>query len=547
MSSAHVATLLRRSDPSLADTGVRELIELDDEATALPDTFVHRPALVDHLTAGPEAALVVIVAPSGYGKSSLLADWALVDGRRFVWLVPGRPGRFGERRSGLEAVAAAQDSENAGCVFVLDDAHRLNPEVLHRLVCEVLSALHAGSTLVLASRRELELPLALLQTHRAVIELRARDLALAEPEASQLLQNAGLDIAPDNMPALLDRTEGWPAALYLAALGTSADDPAPRGATLTQYVSDEVLAAVPEHLLSVARRTSILEDLSAAACDAVLVRRGCSRDLVALAHNLPLLRALDAEGTRYRWHPLIRDALLSELRVVEPELELGLHQRASDWYLTCGDVDRAVEHACAAGDVERAGDAAVADDPGLPRRWTPDSDPDLALTLARAPDRRLGRACRIGSALRAGRRRAGRRPAMEAARDGGHRSPRMARHAAPGLSAGLAVIDAAGATSGVAAMRASADPACRRSRPTACGSRWCRALSGVAAYLAGDLDTADEMLDEADCPRRQRRARGGRAVPGPAGHDRVAPPRMGAGHRSCHAGDRGGPRPRAGR
>lgn len=497
MSSAHVATLLRRSDPSLADTGVRELIELDDEATALPDTFVHRPALVDHLTAGPEAALVVIVAPSGYGKSSLLADWALVDGRRFVWLVPGRPGRFGERRSGLEAVAAAQDSENAGCVFVLDDAHRLNPEVLHRLVCEVLSALHAGSTLVLASRRELELPLALLQTHRAVIELRARDLALAEPEASQLLQNAGLDIAPDNMPALLDRTEGWPAALYLAALGTSADDPAPRGATLTQYVSDEVLAAVPEHLLSVARRTSILEDLSGAACDAVLVRRGCSRDLVALAHNLPLLRALDAEGTRYRWHPLIRDSLLRELRVVEPELELGLHQRASDWYLTCGDVDRAVDHACAAGDVERAGALLW---PMIPAYLADGRRTVTQTWLSRLREDQIAGSAELAAsaahcALAGGELDAARRwrlhatAALDRAEDG--------RHAAPGLSAGLTVIDAAGATSGVAQMRASADEACRSEPADSLWRPWCRALSGVASYLAGDLDAADETLDDA--------------------------------------------------
>jgi LuxR family transcriptional regulator, maltose regulon positive regulatory protein len=494
--SSHVATLLRHWDPAVADAGVRELIELDDEATALPDTFVRRRALVDQLTAGPAVTLVVIVAPSGYGKSSLLAEWAQADERRFVWLVPARAERFGERRSGLEAVAAAQDAEGAGCVFALDDAHRLDPAVLRRLVCEVLPGLHAGSTLVLAARRELELPLALLRAHRAVVELRAHDLALAEPEARQLLERAGLDIGPEETRSLLDRTEGWPAALYLAALSMSPGNPAPEGATLTQYISDEVLAGVPKRLLSVARRSSVLEELTPGACDAILMRRGGARDLEALSRDLPLLRAQDDERTRYRWHPVIRQALQRELRVREPELEHDLQQRASDWYLAHGDTDRAIEHACAAGDQDRAGALLW---PMIPAYVAGGRRKRTQNWLALLREEQIAGSAELAAsaahcALAGGELDAARRwslhatAAMELEHDGAR---------APGLSAGLTAIEAAGATAGVARMQVSADQACRSEPADSLWRPWCRAVSGVAAYLAGKLDAADEILDDA--------------------------------------------------
>jgi LuxR family maltose regulon positive regulatory protein len=496
MSSAHVATLLRHWDPAPAATGVRELIELDGDATSFPGAFVRRPGLIDHLTADPETALVVIVAPSGYGKSGLLAEWAETDDRRFVWLVPARRGPFGERRSDVAALVAAQNAEGSSCVFALDDAHRLDPAVLRRLVCDLLAGLDAGSTLVLASRRELELPLALLRANRAVIELRADDMAFTEPEADQLVRDAGLDIRPEAMKALLERTEGWPAALYLGALGSSGDHSAPESVTLSRYVSDEVLSAVPEELLSVARRSSVLEELSAKACDAILMRRGCAQDLEALSRSLPLLRGLDADGTRYRWHPLIRSALLRELRVLEPELEPGLHQRASDWCLAHGDIDRAIEHACAAGDERRAGALLW---PMVPA-YLAGGRRELTLGwLSRLREGQIAGCAELAAAaahcaLAGGELDIARRWSLHAmaAMDRTHDEPSV-----PGLSAGLAVIQAAGATSGVAQMRASADQAYRSEPADSLWRPWCRALSGVAAYLAGELDAADECLDDA--------------------------------------------------
>lgn len=496
MSSAQVATLLRRSDPALADTGVRELIELDHETIGLPDAFVRRPDLIERVTAGPDGALVVIVAPSGYGKSSLLAEWADADDRRFVWLLPDRRAGFGDRHSGVAAVAAAQTSDDSRRVFALDDADRLEPRVLRRLVCGVLSGLQAGSTLALVSRRELDLPLARLRAHRSLIELRAQDLALREDEAGQMLQDAGFEIPPQDVQGMLDRTEGWPAALYLAALDASSEAAAQESDSLTQYVSDEVLGALPEDLRSLARRSSVLDELSGAACDEVLMRQGSGHDLLALSRSLPLLRTVDAERTRYRWHPLLRDVLLSELHALEPQHERDLHQRASDWHLGLGDTDRAIGHACAAGDERRAGDLLW---PVIPAYVADGRRETVQGWLAGLRHEQIADSAQLAAsaahcALAEGELDVARRWGLHA-RAAIDRTPGPCP--APGLQAGLAVIDVVGATSGVAAMRSRVDAACLREPADSLWVPWCRALSGVGAYLAGDLDTAEEALDDA--------------------------------------------------
>ena len=496
MSSAQVATLLRRSDPALADTGVRELIELDHETIGLPDTFVRRPDLIERVAARPDGALVVIVAPSGYGKSSLLAEWADADDRSFVWLLPDRRDRFGDRRSGVAAVAAAQSSDDPRRVFALDDADRLDPRVLPRLVCGGLSGLQPGSTLALVSRCELELPLARLRAHRALIELRAQDLALGEDQAGQLLRDAGLGLPPEDVRAILDRTEGWPAALYLAALDAASETAAQESDSLMQYVADEVLAALPEDLRSLARRSSVLDELSGPACDAILMRHGSAHDLVALSRSLPLLRTVDAAGTRYRWHPLIRDALLSELHALEPQHERDLHERAGDWHVALGDTDSAIGHACAAGNTRRAGDLLW---PVIPA-YVADGRRDTAQAwLGRLREEQIAGSAQLAAsaahcALARGDLDVARRGSLHAraAMDGTSDASSV-----PGLNAGLTVIEVVGATSGVAAMRSRTDAACRREPANSLWLPWCRALSGVGAYLAGDLDAADEALDDA--------------------------------------------------
>jgi LuxR family maltose regulon positive regulatory protein len=362
MSSIQVAALVSRPRQLSTDGCADGLVEFALDSPVPPAAFVRRPELVQRLIEHADAALILIVAPPGYGKSALLAEWAQADERRFVCLGPSaNTGRGGPSLMPLPRVRHPERPDHRD-VLVVDDAHLLDPELLRQMVSEVLTERSPGSSLVLASRAQLELPLALLRSHRIVAELGTRDLSMGSHQATELLERAGFELTPGGVRNLVERTEGWPAALYLAAMSAGVDSSASVGESgstavefaLSQYLLDEVLSALPSGLMRLARRTAIIDELSPAACDAILTRHGCARELSATARRVQLLHPVDPSLSRYRWHPLVRDALLTELRSVEPELEPELHNRASLWYLEHGDIDRATEHACQAGDRDRA-------------------------------------------------------------------------------------------------------------------------------------------------------------------------------------------------
>lgn len=501
MSSAQVAALLRRHDPASPDPIARGLAEVPGNALLLPDGFVPRPDLVARLTSTPQPVLVVIVAPPGYGKSTLLSEWGSVDERAFVWLSPAAAGL--SDRDAIHALLDRRDgADDARHVFALDDAHLVAPDVLRDLVYEVLAELPEGSTLALTSRTELALPLPRLRTHREVTELRAADLALEAAESARLLTDAGIDLGPDHVRSLQERTEGWPAALYLAGVSASADLEADLGWTggvglaLSEYLRDEVLSALPEALMAVARRCSVLGELSPSACDAVLARRGCARDVEGLASRLQLLRPVAPGPSHYRWHPLVREALLSELRFIEPELEPTLRLRASAWHLARGDVEEAIAQACEGSDPQRAGELLW---PVIPRLVTTGRWPRVQRWLAHFSDQQIAHSPELAmsaahAALAGGDLDGARRWALHA---GASAERAGSGPSATSVTAGIAVVDAVAATPGVAEMRAAA------ARASACepaDSLWqpiSRSLSGIAAYLSGDLDAADGLLDQA--------------------------------------------------
>jgi LuxR family maltose regulon positive regulatory protein len=240
----------------------------------------------------------------------------------------------------------------------------------------------------------------------------------------------------------------------------------------------------------------VLEELSPSACDAVLQRRGCARDLEELANTLPLLRTTGSDPLHYRWHPLVREALLNELRFIEPELEPGLQLRASTWHLEHGEVEAAIAHACEGGDPRRAGELLW---PIVPHLVTSGRGPQVKEWLAhfRAPQVAESpelAASAAHAALAAGDLDGARRWALHAAAAAERTTP---SRPAPGISAGIAVIDAVAATPGVAEMRAAASRACTAEAADSLWQPISRSLCGTAAYLAGDLDSADELLDQA--------------------------------------------------
>jgi LuxR family maltose regulon positive regulatory protein len=370
-------------------------------------------------------------------------------------------------------------------VLVLDDAHTLSRARLRGTVEPLLEDLPAGSMIAVASRTEPELPIGRLRAHRELIEIRMRDLAMTPAEAAVLLRRAGLELGFEAVQALVRDTEGWPAALYLAALSLRQDpelDGVPRFSgddhLLSEFLRDEVLPSVPADLTGFVMRSAVLEELSGPVCDAVLDENGSALALARLERLNPLLVALDRAHDTYRWQRLFASALRAELRRAEPEVGPALQLRASDWYATRGETDAAIEHAVAAGDPERVGEllwenilAYVARGRStLVERWLAcfrhdqiAADPRLALSAAHC-------------SLAAGK--------IEQARHWAAAAASLAREQPP-LQTGLGVIELLLARGGAAEMRAAATSALE-SEPN--DSPWhpmlCL-LTGVAEHQLG--------------------------------------------------------------
>jgi LuxR family maltose regulon positive regulatory protein len=211
------------------------------------------------------------------------------------------------------------------------------------------------------------LPLARLRASGRLLELGSDELALTRREATLLLRNVGVELPEAEITELVCRTEGWAAALYLAALsfrdhgrgndkGHSQKTIAFTGDDryLADYFCSEYLSHLSEARLEFLRRTSVLERMSGSLCDAVLERQGSARELASIERSNLFLVPLDRRREWFRYHHLFRDLLQRELVEREPELVPALHRRAADWFNAYGEPESALEHAEAAGDTERA-------------------------------------------------------------------------------------------------------------------------------------------------------------------------------------------------
>ena len=393
--------------------------------------------------------------------------------------------------------------EDDPAVLVIDDAHRLSPPVLQRTVTELWKRLPPNSLVAVAARIEPDLPLGRLRAHRALVEIRTRDLAMAPAEAALLLRRAGLELEFEGVQTLVSRTGGWPTALYLAALSLAeraaeADSsPSFRGNDhmFAEYVRDEVLDRLPRASLTFLRRASILDELSGETCDAVLgVRRSALR-IRQLAEISLLLEPVDAAHERYRWHPLLRELMNAELRRREPELVPSLHVAASAWHADHGDLDTAIEHAVAAEDGSRAGELLWGE---LASYISQDGVADVERWLARFTPEAIAATrsltmCAASVALMAGDAEAARRWIREL--DPGP----MSEGEPPGVdNPALTLIEAMTADGGIARLRSAAEQARRTLSPNSPWQAACLWLEGVAAHLAAsDRAAATGRLEQA--------------------------------------------------
>jgi len=353
------------------------------------DGLVERTRLVEALRGAADVPVVLVMAGAGYGKTTLLAQWLSREERPVAWLSLTRRhddpvvllAEIVELLDGVEALPPKAKRELAAVtvdftsvllprlervmaqrtcpfVLVLDDVHRLR----RRQAVEVVGTLAACATptrqLVLSSRTEPEVGVGRLRADRRLFEVTTTDLPLDRAEAATLLALAGVDLPARSVDRLWQRTEGWPVGLYLAARAV-ADEPDAVAAAdgfagddrlVTEYVRDALLAVLTRSIRDFMLQVSVLDDLTAGACDTLLQRDDSAMVLAEAARASQLLVPLDRRGEAYRMHQLLRDALRAELARWDPALERELHQRAAAWYELSGDADRAVDHLLAAGD-----------------------------------------------------------------------------------------------------------------------------------------------------------------------------------------------------
>ncbi len=340
---------------------------------------VSRAALIEAARAS-ERRVVGVSAPAGYGKSTLLAQWARMESRPVAWvsldrldddpsalltllatahsrISRGNSDLAANMRSGIgESVlgraaprlASAFRTSPAPFVLMLDDLHEVHSPDCHDALGVVVAGIPQGSQLVAASRSE-QPHVSQLRVTGDAWEIGATDLAVDAAGAEQIFSDAQVDLTHDEAVAVTDRTEGWPAGLYLAALiarhnegpvsTVSGDD-----RYLVDYLYRESLMHLSEDTQRFLRRTAVLDQLSGPLCDALLGGEGADGQLRDLEASNMFLIPLDRHRGWYRYHALFREFLLAELERVEPDVIMKLHLRAADWYEANGSAVTALEH-----------------------------------------------------------------------------------------------------------------------------------------------------------------------------------------------------------
>jgi LuxR family transcriptional regulator, maltose regulon positive regulatory protein len=354
---------------------------------------VRRSSLIGRLAREDPRPVVSVVAPAGYGKTTLLSQWAGRDGQAVAWVSVDE--QDNDPKVLLTYIAAALDavqpvgrrvfealaspassvlgsvvprlgsafaSMTVPVVLVLDDVHLLHNSEGRAALSVLADHVPAGSRLTLAGRDKPPLRIARLRAQGQIIEIGPDDLALTREEAVSLLHAAEVVLGQDDLAELHRRTEGWPVGLYLAALYLREGGSLPSAAVsfngadrfVSEYVESEFLARISPAHREFLTRTAVLDRMCGPLCEAVLGQPGSAMTLADLARSNLLLVPLDRRGQWYRYHHLFRDMLVAQLERQTPDLIPALQRRAASWHLRNGRSEEALEYSMAAGDVDTA-------------------------------------------------------------------------------------------------------------------------------------------------------------------------------------------------
>jgi LuxR family maltose regulon positive regulatory protein len=359
---------------------------------------------VARLDRGLATRLVLVSAPAGFGKTTLLSAWLsefkhpagwvsldanendpvcflsyLIAALQAIWPRVGRAARSLLRSSqllSLEPVLtllinelcaplSTTDAARHPAVLVLDDYHAIDASAIHNAIAFLLDNLPPQLHLVIATRADPPLPLSRWRARGQMVEVRDRDLRFTAEETMLLLNEVmALNLMPDEVTALEARTEGWITGLQIATLSLR-DRPAEQVSQFIQdfsgshryildYLLEEVLERQSKGIQDFLLQTSILDRLTASLCDALTEKPGGQATLEQLEKANLFLVPLDADRLWYRYHHLFADLLRRQLQASEPRIAPKLHLRASHWYEQHGHTDEAIHHCLAAEDWSRA-------------------------------------------------------------------------------------------------------------------------------------------------------------------------------------------------
>jgi LuxR family maltose regulon positive regulatory protein len=497
---------------------------------------ITRSLLIERLRRENSRPVVSVVAPAGYGKTTLLSQWAERNGQAFAWVAVDENDNdpkvlltyVAEALDAVQPVGArvfdaltspassvpgsvvprlgrAFSSMTAPVALVLDDVHLLRNRECQAALSVLADHVPGGSRMVLAGRSEPPLRVARLRAEGRILEIGAGDLSLTREEASSLLAAAEVALGGEDLAELHRRTEGWPTGLYLAALYLREGGLLPGAVVafggddrfVTEYVESEFLARITRRQRAFLTRTAVLERMCGPLCEAVLDRPGSGAALAELARANLLLVPLDHRGQWYRYHHLFRDMLLAELERDEPGLVPVLQRRAAAWCLRNSMPEEALEYSIAAGDVGTVGH--LVEGLMLPAyrrgrvatlqrwlRWLDDRD-----AIGGHP------VVAVWAAVLAGR--TGRPVEAERWADAVDRwqYENATRPDDPAVEGWPAVLRALLCRRGIEQMRADADEAARRLTAAGIVAPVAALFQGLARVLCGDPEAGDVFFDDA--------------------------------------------------
>jgi LuxR family transcriptional regulator, maltose regulon positive regulatory protein len=492
--------------------------------------LVERPRVVERLERSRRSRFVTVIAPLGYGKTTLLAQWAARDARDFAWLsldhrdndpivllsyvaqALNADGSVDDKvfkalqapgdslwSRGLPELGEALASREQPVVLVLDDVHALHDDRCLDALAALAGHVPPGSQIVFSGRHDPRIGLAKLRVDGELHELDAASLALNDDEAAALLAAAGADVTPTEASELNRHAEGWAAGLYLAALslkgGSSVASFDGSDRLVTDYLRSEELSQTDEGARDFLLRTSVLETMTGTLCDAVLEQDDSAPMLEWLERENLFVVALDNTRTWFRYHNLFREMLLAELEREQAHVLPELRSRAADWFEANGWQEEAIDYAAATGDTARYARLVVRN--AFPyyragrvttvERWLAPLDDQELLTAN--PEIAV-----VGAWLHALRGRPAQSERWALALESADRSGTM--YDGSSLEAWAATVRASLCRDGIDQMQRDAEIAVAGLTPASPWRQSAMLLAGLAALLRAD-DRAEALIEEA--------------------------------------------------